>query len=262
LAPQHSVTFHAVFCHGSPYVDFVYGGTSRTCELADLLVVMDYLDPAGSTRQAALVQAKMVQNGQISICSFGPNTQLDLYQNWPPFKFQSAAYSQHQRDFPTALNPATDSGRYGGIDLTLGAEEWRQVDPLLGTPFIASVGTKLGAFLARLADGQLCVGAPATYVMGPPTKGMDDWSFTVAELLDVTGKHVALTRVGGAGTVRGKSHPISSPGQSGQAPVTAVTSRITFSTVVSSVPPEGSASWGRPPSNGISYIHGIIERAP
>ncbi len=22
LAPQHSVTFHAVFCHGSPYVDF------------------------------------------------------------------------------------------------------------------------------------------------------------------------------------------------------------------------------------------------
>lgn len=262
LAPQHSVTFHAVFCHGSPYVDFTYGGSFQTCELADLLLVMDYLDSTGWTRQAALIQAKMTKSGLIAISGFGPGTQLDLYQNWPSFTFQPAAYSRHPRDFGTTISPVTDTGRYGGIDLTLNAEEWRQVDPLLQTPFVNSAGMLLGEFLARLADGQNGVGATASHVVGKPSSNLDDWSFTVAELLHVTGQlsHVAITRAGGPGTVRGQSRSINTPAQLGQAGTTGGTTRIAFSTSGFRVPPDGGG--GRPWSSGISYIHGIVERAP
>ncbi|MGZ2488369.1 hypothetical protein ACVITL_006954 [Rhizobium pisi] len=246
LAPQHSVTFHAVFCHGSPYVDFTYGGTSRACELADLLLVMDYLDSSGSSRQAALVQAKLVHSGQIAISGAGPSTQLGLYQNWPSFTFQSAAYSRHSRDFSTALSAVTDTGRYGGIDLTLRAEEWRQVDPRLGTPFVNASGVELGAFLARLADGQTGVGAPATHVIGKPAPTLNDWSFTVAELLDVTGRltHVALTRAGGPGAIRGQSHSIKVSGQQNQPPAMILTTRIAFGTALSDGPPDGIGGTG------------------
>ncbi|WP_152513699.1 hypothetical protein [Sinorhizobium meliloti] len=261
LAPQYSVTFHAVFCHGSPYVDFTHGGTSRTCELADLLVVMDYLDSSGWTRQAALIQAKIAKGGLIAISAVGPGTQLDLYQNWPSFTFQSNAYSRHPRDFGTAINPVTDSGRYGGIDLTFQAEEWSQINPLLQTPFRNSAGVALSEFLARLADGQTGVGATATHVMGKPTSNLDDWSFTVAELLDVTGQlpHAMITRAGGPGTVRGRSHSIKAPAQPNQAPATGGTTRIAFATSGFRLPPDGGG--GRPWSSGISYIHGIVEPA-
>ncbi|QTK81963.1 Hypothetical protein AT6N2_L1149 [Agrobacterium tumefaciens] len=262
LAPQHSVTFHAVFCHGSPYVDFTHGGASRACELADLLLVMDYFDSTGSTRQAALVQAKLVLGGQIAISGPGPTTQLVLYQNWPSFTFQSAAYSQHSRNFWTALSAAADAGRYGGIDLTLQAEEWRQIDPSTQPPFVSAHGVELGAFLARLADGQSGVGAPATHVVGKPAQTLDDWSFTVAELLDVTGQltHRALTRAGGPGAIRGRSHSIRMAGQPKQPPVTNSTSRIAFSKSASSGPPDDFGGAERPWSSGISYIHCIIER--
>lgn len=52
---------HGVFCHAAPVVEFQTARSSKIgCELADLLVVIDYLGLNGQIRRrASLIQAKM-----------------------------------------------------------------------------------------------------------------------------------------------------------------------------------------------------------
>ncbi|OCJ65484.1 hypothetical protein A6U97_27575 [Agrobacterium tumefaciens] len=256
-----TVTFDSVFCHGSPYVTFSDTRPSQVCELGDLLLVIDYSNGKSWTRQAALVQAKMDSAGRINVAGRGALDQLALYQKWPVFTFNSKVYDRRGRGFMTAITGAspTDAGRYGGIDLTVKSERWHQIDPTAVPPFVTASGTELGSFLARLADGQAGYGAAATHLSGMPPGTADDWSFTVAELLHITSRlsHAALTRAGGAGTVRGQSHTIKM-----------ATAHPMIDWIISelSYPPPGEGKpegeGGRPRSNGISYIHGRIEPAP
>jgi len=258
-----SLTLHSVFCHGSPMVDHPPGNTSNRCELADLLVVMDFVTISGTVRTANLIQAKMDKSGHVAISSGTPMRQLKLYQGWPTFEFTSKAYDSRTRDYRTGIaSPSNteDAGRYGAIVLTVGSEVWRQIDPTSPTPFTTSKGMTFGDFLAGLADAQIHYGAEAGHCVGPPPMTFDDWSFTVGELLDITYRrtHRALVRAGGSGT-RGVTLPLTVP------ILRARLGNAAYS--VSVIGPGGEGppigEGGRPQSPaGISVIHGIIEQVP
>jgi hypothetical protein len=254
-----ALTLHSVFCHGSPMVDYPPGSPVNRCELADLLVVMDFVTASGTDRTANLIQAKLDKHGSVAISAGTPMRQLNLYQRWPTFDFASKAYDPRTRDFVGAIiwpSIFHDAGRYGAIVLSLGTEEWRQIDPTLPTPFITGSGLTFGDFLAGLADAQPHYGAVAQHCIGPPPTTFDDWSYTVAELLDITYRHThrALVRAGGSGT-RGVTLPLLAP---------TIKSPAFFVSVVGpggEGPPIGEG--GRPQSPaGISIIHGIIEQVP
>jgi hypothetical protein len=202
------LTLTGVYCHQHPQVSFAH--PHAPVELADLLVVMDYDDGTTIVRRAALVQAKMARSGLVTIGAGKPGAQLHLFQNWPPFDFRTSGYARRPpgRDFGAALpHKANDCGRYGVIDLAASSPSWMQVDPSAGLPWPSANGVSLGAFLAGMADDQAGCGNVATHCAGAPSSGLDDWSFTIAELMHITYRlaHAAMTRAGSAGGNRGVS---------------------------------------------------------
>lgn len=60
-AERFSLAMHGVFCHAAPLVEFRHPRTAQPnrCELADFLIVIDVVATGGTTRRAALIQAKM-----------------------------------------------------------------------------------------------------------------------------------------------------------------------------------------------------------
>ena len=92
-----------VFCHAAPMVNFT--GSKRqakSCELADLLVVVDVTRAGLLEGRAALVQAKMARAaGRVSLSGMSTITQLDLYQNWHVFDFEDGAYGMSGVNFVT-----------------------------------------------------------------------------------------------------------------------------------------------------------------
>nr|WP_281719420.1 hypothetical protein [Nitrosomonas nitrosa] len=184
-----SMTIQSVYCHGSPLVVFPptrkgagLASPSR-CELADLLLVIDDTT-AGSppARRASLVQAKMAASTSGSITLSGTDlVQLDLMQNWPTFTFPDKGYDPRTRNFAGGVLPpvAQSSGRYGLIDRGLSPPDWQQVAP---AHKMTIRGVDLGAFLARMADRP-----PNAEGRAATIGGTDDWSFTIEELLKVTG---------------------------------------------------------------------------
>jgi hypothetical protein len=190
----------AVFCHSHPQVTFpptgshaymtktVGGQTVGQCELADLLLVIDDTtgDPGGNivqSRRAGLVQAKMLKSATAAQLVLVGNdlAQLDLLQQWPDFKFASPGYDPRTRDFRSGYAsgvPITGSS-YGVIDKYQSPPNWEHDTPTL--PVCAGVQS-FGEFFAGLADtGGAATGRAAL------AGGADDWSFTIDELLSVTG---------------------------------------------------------------------------
>ncbi|WP_293397677.1 hypothetical protein [Phenylobacterium sp. RIFCSPHIGHO2_01_FULL_69_31] len=188
-----SVKMSGVFCHQTPRVTFSYKrGAKKSCELADLLVVVDDLTSEEPTRRwAVLIQAKMskVGGGQ-TLSSAGDLVQLDLLTNWPSFTLP-LGFQQTPRDFSTCsyAGAAVDCGRYGLIH-PQPSPDWRQQAPASSMP---TGGAELGTFLARMAEGRVGYGREAT------GRG-DDWSLTVDELLTVTGALAFKYSAGLAGT--------------------------------------------------------------
>ena len=191
---------HGVFCHNAPKATFTDStGNKVSCELADLLVVVDDLISGSGRRWAVLIQAKMANpSGGKSISGQDDLRQLELLTNWPPFDLP-ASYQCYSRDFSTCMHSGQpfDCGRYGLID-TQPLPYWHQQAPAMSMP---SGGIQLGSFLARMLEtGQTGFGREAT------GRG-DDWSRTVDELMKVTYSNLFTYASGfGAGNRQQRGH--------------------------------------------------------
>jgi hypothetical protein len=181
-----SLTVRAIYCHGRPQVAFSRTGLvanvppSGSCELADLLLCIDDTSGNLTTRRAALVQAKMLKGGTVSL-SGSDLVQLDLLQNWPAFTFQDPGYATRARDFTAGVSAAiaTDSAAYGLIDKGASLPTWEQLAPARK---LSPPGQDLGAYFAGLADSSAAATGRAAVV-----GASDDWSYTIDELLSFTG---------------------------------------------------------------------------
>jgi hypothetical protein len=246
-------TLHGVFCHGSQKVSFNdVSGAKRTCELADLLIVVD--DCTGgsvSDRRAVLVQAKLFSKARTISTSGTAAHQLDLYTRWPSFNFTSAAYVATARDFGASGCPGSkaEAGRYGGIDLTPLPAVWENI-----VPTVAGMAAGTGTFLAEFLS-KMVVGAP-TFGRATTPKGSDDWSSTVDELLLITaGQTVRLAASLGTGPGRGR-------GTSATASLVADQPAATLVEVFRGLgaPPPTVSPPERGPDGGISVIRIAVER--
>ncbi|WP_156330434.1 hypothetical protein [Bosea vaviloviae] len=176
----YHVRMSGVFCHKAPQATFTdSAGNSVSCELADLLVVVDDLTSGGSgQRWAALIQAKMAAaGGGKTLTGTLDLRQLDLFTRWPLFSLPTG-YRQGNRDFATCGHSGApiDCGRYGLID-GQPSPKWHQQAP---STVMSAGGDQLGSFLAHMVEvGQSGFGREATGTT-------DDWSMTVDELLNLT----------------------------------------------------------------------------
>jgi len=176
----YSLKMHGVFCHQTPKATFADShGNVGSCELADLLVVVDDISGGNLGRRlAVLVQAKMAaRRGGQTLSSSGDLRQLDLISRWPAFTLPKR-FAPGPRDFLTCHHPgsAIDCARYGLIDQQP-KPFWHVQAPAFVMP---PGGHELGSFLAHmLKTGQVGYGREATGLV-------DDWSRTVNELMTVT----------------------------------------------------------------------------
>ena len=175
-----SVKMSGVFCHQTPKATFTDNhGSVVSCELADLLVVVD--DNTSGTagrRWAVLIHAKMAAaGGGHTLTQPGDLRQLDLMARWPSFTLPRN-YAPGGRDFATCTHHGTaiDCGRYGLVD-GQPCPDWHQQAPATKMP---PGGDRLGSFLAHMVEtGQVGYGREATGLG-------DDWSRTVEELMTQT----------------------------------------------------------------------------
>jgi hypothetical protein len=187
----YRIDLRAVFCHSRPQVTFPRFLPPRTplpipsrgrCELADLLVVIDHVDPAKmiNDRRAVLIQAKLLKGGQIKP-SGNEWIQHELLARRPPFTFVESDYTPHARDLNgTPLVGAPDkTAEYGGINLSAAPAKWNQWIPVTTSPYFHKVIT-LSQYLASMAVGHHTCSRKAL------RGGKDAWSYTVDELLKVT----------------------------------------------------------------------------
>ena len=187
----YRIDLRSVFCHSRPHVTFAPvphpklsgGKTPRQCELADLLIVIDHIDPVQGIddRRAVLVQAKLLKGGKIKP-SGAEWVQHELLGWLPKFTFVDASYDTRPREFrgcPMVGRPIF-SAEYGGVDLKAKPPVWRQELTQTTAPWFKSQ-IPLADFLANMATGGRSCSRKA--IRG----GGDDWSFTVDELLRITG---------------------------------------------------------------------------
>jgi hypothetical protein len=177
-----SIRLSGVFCHAAPLVNFKNGRRRwETCELADLLVVVDLGTGQGLVRRAALVQAKMARAAKrVSLTGPSSNVQRDLYQNWYRFDFQDPAYEMSAVNFRAGQGVA-HTGTFGVIDHHLRCPPvWTQhkASPI---PTKVQKEPQLGEFIAEMAGGwRWGFGRLAS----PSLR--TDWSKAVEKLLTVT----------------------------------------------------------------------------
>ncbi|MCS0497893.1 hypothetical protein NVS89_22640 [Ancylobacter sp. MQZ15Z-1] len=184
------IELHSVFCHSRPHVTFApvphpmyRGGTTpRRCELADLLIVIDYVDRREKVedRRAVLVQAKMLKGAPLKL-SGKEWVQHELLAWLPAFTFVDKAYDPRIRDLkgPPIVGFPRCTAEYGGIDLNNSTPEWWNLLAETTKPWCVS-RLPLSLFMAKMATGDYY--CSRTAIRG----GCDDWSFTVDELLRVT----------------------------------------------------------------------------
>jgi hypothetical protein len=187
----YCISLRTVFCHSRPHVTFAPvphpkhpgGKIPRRCELADLLIVIDHIDPIQGIddRRAVLIQAKLLKGRAIKP-SGAEWVQHELLGWLPTFTFVDASYDKRRRDFSgyPLLGSPVHSAEYGGIDLKAQPPVWRQELTQNTAPWFNSP-IALANYLAKMATG--CHGCSREAARG----GLDDWSFTVDELLNVTG---------------------------------------------------------------------------
>jgi hypothetical protein len=201
------ISLRAVFCHSRPHVTFPqvphpkYGKPPavRRCELADLLIVVDHIDPTKKIddRRVVLVQAKILKGGSL-VLSGSEWIQHELLGWLPPFNFIDPAYHPRSRNLkrtPTIGSPGY-TAEYGGIDLNTSPPAWHQWLTATTTPWFTSAAP-LATYLAGMVTGITCYGRDAV------RNGPDDWSFTVDELLRVTAAR-PITRK--SGVLRGNDN--------------------------------------------------------
>jgi hypothetical protein len=173
----------------------------RRCELADLLIVIDHVDPFQKIddRRAVLVQAKMLKNGALAP-SGTEWIQHELLAWLPSFTFVDPGYDPRSRDLngmPLMGSP-DHTAEYGGIDLKASPPVWRHWLTETKAPWF-SADVSLSRYLAEMATGDVNCSRDA--VRG----GSDDWSFTVEELLRVTAAR-PITRK--SGVLRGNDNVV------------------------------------------------------
>ena len=180
-----SLSVTGVFCHSSPQVRFRRAGMGvTTCELADLLVVIDWEPRWAYGRVACLIQAKMAAKAKrVDLHSQSSIRQLRLYQAWPLFSFVESVYGNDS--FDLAVQNSDEVGTFGVIDrhfrnTAINPPIWTQHAPS-PTPKNITTEPTLGAFLATMAGG-LRLGFGRGAIEG----GTDDWSKLVELLLRVT----------------------------------------------------------------------------
>ena len=182
-ASQFALSTTGVFCHAAPMVRFSHPGILvQTCELADLLVVVDFMHKGATVRTASLIQAKMAAKAQrITLTGSSSKRQLGLYQSWPSFAFVDGIYGTDQYILKSATGE--QSGTFGVIDrhfkkTPAAPPIWTQHEAM-PTPSIVTIEPMLGTFIAHMA-------VPSTYGRIARPGGRDDWSKVVDLLLTVT----------------------------------------------------------------------------
>lgn len=238
-----SVKMWGVFCHQTPKVRFTDSSRiRRTCELADLLLVVDDLTTGkATTRWAVLIQAKMAAaSGGCHLKGSGDLAQLDLLSRWPNFTLPTT-FAAGARDFSTCTHAGSTiaCGRYGLIDGQPNPV-WHQQAPATVMP---AGGDELGTFIARMVECRSGYGREATGLS-------DDWSRTVDELTKVTAG-LAFTYSAG---LKG-SHP---RGNSSLAFVVTAGDPLGPMQWASAPPPSGGkpeTPLDEPPSEGINLVH-------
>lgn len=195
------LTMHGVFCHQSPKATFnTPAGAPQTCELADLLIVVEDLTKAGPVRRwAVLIQAKMAgPGGGKTLSDDGDKKQLRLMSHWPQFRL-AGGFDTRWRDFSTCRHPGTtlQCGHYGLI--TKGTPPlWHQQSP---SRLLVPQGLQLGAFMAMMLD------SPRTGCGREATGTGNDWSSTVEDLMQRTYANVFSHKAGfGAGRTLPRGH--------------------------------------------------------
>jgi hypothetical protein len=219
-AHGYRIDLRAVFCHSSPQVtfkplphpNFPSGSSPRQCELADLLIVIDHVNHSQDIddRRAVLIQAKMLKGGAIKPAG-QEWVQHELLAWHAAFEFVDHAYDPRIRDFARtpSIGSVAKTAEYGGLGLTSTTPEWRHELTQTTAPWFHSP-VSLGDYLAFMAVGDSSCGREAV------RNGVDDWSFTVDELLRVTavrpmtkGCGVARGNANVIGFISGTSSPVS-----------------------------------------------------
>ncbi len=182
----YSLKMHGVFCHAAPVVEFVGpSGTKPGCELADLLVVVDHIDPVGQVqRRASLIQAKMASKAKrVSLTGPSSKKQLHIFQHWPSFRFRDPVYGTSTYSL-TGVG-AGESGTFGVIDRHFKKSRkqpprWTQ-HSARPTPRRITTEPTLGGFIAQMLGG-----STRSFGRVASSGGTDDWSRVVDLLLNVT----------------------------------------------------------------------------
>lgn len=167
-----------VFCHGHPQVSF--GSPSSRVELADLLVVHQHTKRARVSARAVLLQAKMSTDSTHRLSA--PDPQLQLFSSWPLFEFVSGGLTPGLRD----IKERGKGSRYALIHDGPAYPEnigWTDQCPWAASP--AKVMLTADRSLARLLGDMLLNKDGRPFQLGKPR---DDWSRTIQELLQTTGK--------------------------------------------------------------------------
>lgn len=205
-----------VVCHGHPWVR--YPGASARCELGDFLLVHDHQPDNGPLqRRAVIVQAKVFHRTGVHARNA---VQLDLYQRWPRFAYESwpggidnlasvharagltdALPVLRERELaitgvagrPPASPAMLDDGcRYGMIDVEhsrwgdplTGMNPWRLCSAQAHDVYTSKDGFTLGSYLVRLMTSQ--VGRRVSTTQWPASLSVAcHWSLMVMELLSI-----------------------------------------------------------------------------
>ncbi len=167
-----------VFCHGHPQVSF--GSPPSQVELADLLVVHQHTKAGRVSARAILVQAKMSCDSTHRLSS--SDAQLRLFSQWPPFAFVTGGLAPGLRDLK-------EHGRGSRYALVHDGQAYpEQITWADQCPWAASTAKQqltADRSLARLLGDMLLNKDGRPFRLGEPK---DDWSRTIHELLQITGR--------------------------------------------------------------------------
>jgi hypothetical protein len=182
---EYSLSLTGVFCHAAPLVRFrPPSGTASTCELGDLLVVVDRKRSGTLVRNANLIQAKMAAKAmRVNLTGASSARQLVLYQLWPLFSFVDGIYGTGVYDLGQGAKE--DAGTFGIIDRHFRSSPatppvWTQ-HRARPTPKVIATEPMLGTFIANMAAANW-----TGYGRRAWPGGKDDWSKVVDLLLTVT----------------------------------------------------------------------------
>ncbi len=173
-----SLRLSGVFCHGHPQVSF--GSPPRQVELADLLVVHQHTKKGRASARAILLQAKMSRDSTHRLPS--SDAQLHLFSLWPPFEFVTGGLTSGLRD----LKEHGKGSRYALVHDGQAYPEqitWADQCPWAASP--AKQQLTADRSLARLLGDMLLNKDGRPFQLGKPK---DDWSRTIQELLQTTGR--------------------------------------------------------------------------